>query len=169
MSKAFKWSLGILILSVMAIVVSSVLSPETTYTTSIPTVNTDRELITLGVGNVHELRVEAVTTPESITQGLSGRTEIGSEGMLFVLPERRAASFWMRDMLFDLDMVWIDGSVVVKIDEAVPAPAPGAPLSELPSYSSEVPVTHVLELPSGKAGELGISEGSLIGHRAIME
>lgn len=156
-------------MSAVAIVVASVLLPETTYTTSIPTVNSDREIITLGMGNFHELHVETVTSPKSITQGLSGRTEIGSDGMLFVLPERRIASFWMRDMLFDLDMVWIDGSVVVKIDEHVPAPAKGAPLSELPSYSSEVPVTHVLELPAGKAGELGISVGSLMGHRAMME
>lgn len=107
------------------------------------------------------LFVEAVTSPESITLGLGNRDEIGSDGMLFVLPDRQVANFWMHGMRFDLDMVWIDGSTIVGI--AKNARAPENPNSmALPTYSSEVPVTHVLELPAGKSDQLNLQIGNTV-------
>lgn len=116
----------------------------------------DRQLIEVIVGEV-TLSVEAVTSPESITLGLGQRDEIGSDGMLFFLPEKRVANFWMHGMRFPLDMVWIDEGKIVGIEKDVPAPVDPSSTA-LPTYSSKVPVTHVLELPAGKADELGISE-----------
>ncbi len=121
----------------------------------------DRELVQITIGDT-TLEVEAVTTPSSITQGLSGRSEIGSEGMLFVMPDRRVVSFWMPDMQFDLDMVWIDGGTIAGITSNVPKPAPGQGRDALPSYSSIVPVTHVLEIPAGRASELGLLTGQTV-------
>lgn len=112
----------------------------------------DRDVLTMYIAG-QPIQVEAVTTPESIALGLSGRTAIGQDGMLFVLPERRIASFWMKDMLFDLDLIWIDGETITNITPNVPAPSPGTQLSDLPSYSSNVLVTMVLEVPAGTARE----------------
>jgi uncharacterized membrane protein (UPF0127 family) len=117
----------------------------------------DREIITLQIGET-TLSVEAVTSFESITLGLGNRDEIGSDGMLFFLPEKRVANFWMHGMRFPLDMVWIDGNTIVGIESNVPAPTDPSS-SALPTYSSEVPVTHVLELPAGKAAELKLKTG----------
>lgn len=106
--------------------------------------------------------VEVVNLPASITLGLSGRSEIGQDGMLFVLPTRRIVSFWMKEMLFDLDFIWIDGDTIVSITPNVPAPKPGLSLSQLPSYSSSVPVTHVLEVPAEWSKQRGWKIGSKI-------
>ncbi|MCL6647521.1 MAG: DUF192 domain-containing protein, partial [Chloroflexi bacterium] len=48
-------------------------------------------------------------TPEQRTQGLSGVERLDpDEGMLFVYPVKGRYPFWMRGMLFPLDMLWID-------------------------------------------------------------
>jgi len=115
----------------------------------------DRSVVTLLV-NEDPLQVEVVKTAESITLGLSGRSEIGRDGMLFILPTQRIATFWMKDMLFDLDMIWIDEDKIISITADVSAP-PALTASQsapkLPTYSSIVPVTHVLEVPAGTARE----------------
>lgn len=121
----------------------------------------DRTIRTITVGDV-PFTVEVVYTPESVEQGLSGRTSIGSDGMLFVFPELIQAKFWMKDMLFDLDMVWIASGSVVSILESIPKPEPDTALSDLPIYSAPVSVDMVLELPAGKAAELGISVGDSV-------
>lgn len=113
------------------------------------------------------LSVEVVNTEESITQGLSGRSSIGADGMLFVLPSREIATFWMKDMLFPLDLVWIDGSLVVGVTANVLAPAPTA--TSLPTYASPGSVTAVLELPAGRAEQLQIKAGSLFKQLVITD
>lgn len=110
------------------------------------------------------LWVEVVTTPESITQGLSDRTEIGngtpSQGMLFILPERRQPSFWMKNMHFDLDMIWIKDNQIVAITPNVPHPA--APQDYLATYSPNQAVDMVLELPAGAASTWKLQAGHQI-------
>lgn len=118
----------------------------------------DRDIVPIQIGDT-QLEVEVVSSPASISQGLSGRDEIGSDGMLFVLPTRRNATFWMIDMKFDLDMVWIDRYEVVSVTANVPAPSPGTSSLALPTYSPGQPVEMVLELPAGQAAELGVDRG----------
>ncbi|PIY80976.1 MAG: hypothetical protein COY80_00190 [Candidatus Pacebacteria bacterium CG_4_10_14_0_8_um_filter_42_14] len=118
-------------------------------------------LETISIDN-HEFQVEVRRTPDELAQGLSGRTEIGSDGMLFYLPQRQVASFWMKDMLFAIDMVWIDDEKVVDISSNVPFPNPEVPLNKLPTYSPKQPVTLVLELDAGGAERFDIKIGSLV-------
>lgn len=119
----------------------------------------DREVRQITIENT-QLTVEVVNTPQSTTQGLSGRTEIGSDGMLFVFPTAEIRSFWMPDMQFNIDIVWIQNDRVHHVLSDVAKPLPQQ--TALPSYSSEVPVNVVLELPSGKAAELNIKPGSKV-------
>lgn len=119
----------------------------------------DRERRTITIDDTI-LEVEVVTTPESTTQGLSGRDEIGADGMLFVFPTTAVRQFWMPEMKFDIDIVWVRDAEVVGVAAQVPKPAPGQ--TALPTYSSQVPVNVVLELPSGKAADLGIKPGSKV-------
>lgn len=100
-------------------------------------------------------QVELVTTQASIVQGLSDRSEIGSQGMLFVLPTPQPASFWMKNMLFDLDMVWIADQKIVGITAQVPAPLPGTTVDKLPTYPAPQVVDMVLEVPAGLAQQAG--------------
>lgn len=117
----------------------------------------DRSFIPVRVGGI-DLTVEVVNTAESVTLGLSGRESIGADGMLFVFPRSGELRFWMRDMLFDLDMVWINDLTVIDISRNVPKPTSAT--SVLPTYSPKSPASLVLEIPAGKAAEWNIIEGS---------
>lgn len=113
--------------------------------------------ITIGT---HQLQVEVVRTPAEITQGLSDRAAIGSDGMLFVMPSRARHSFWMPRMQFDIDIVWIDcaGRCEIRdITANVPKPLPSQ--TTLPTYQPKTPVSHVLELPAGMAEGYALKPG----------
>lgn len=118
----------------------------------------DHRTVEITVG-AHDLIVEVVNQPASITQGLSDRAKMSSEGMLFLLPEKRVVEFWMIRMQFDLDMVWIADEKIVGITANVPKPDPSTPTEKLPLYSSPAAVEMVLELPAGKAQELNLKTG----------
>jgi len=99
-------------------------------------------------------RVELARTEARRELGLSHRDAIGSDGMLFVFSEPQQATFWMKDMRFALDMVWIDEGLVTGVSRDVPPPVDG---HELETRESPSPVTYVLEVPAGDAS--GISVG----------
>lgn len=121
----------------------------------------DRSLHQIMVGNKN-LTVEVVTQSESITQGLSGRSAIGSDGMLFVFPRKMFSTFWMKDMHFDLDIIWIADEMIMKIDQNVPKPELGTPANRLTTYPSEAEVEMVLEVNAGTADALGLLVGDRV-------
>lgn len=92
------------------------------------------------------LLVEVVNTQQSRSQGLSNRPEIGSDGMLFVFPETKRHSFWMNQMNFGLDFIWINQGKVVAITNDAPAPSPNMNQGELPIYQPDQKVDMVLEV-----------------------
>ncbi len=116
----------------------------------------DRTQIQVGQS---QLDVEVIHTEARLTQGLSGRDSIGSDGLLFMMPQRAIQSFWMREMKFDIDIIWIDGTTVVGITKNVPHPDPSTPLSELPNYTSPSPADTVLEVAAGAADQYQITVG----------
>lgn len=107
----------------------------------------------------HQLRVEIVSTPESIAQGLSNRSEIGSDGMLFMMPTVAQHRFWMKDMDMDLDIIWLRDNVIVGITPQVPRPKGDTALVDLPIYTPNVPADMVLEVKSGRAQFWNLSTG----------
>ena len=108
--------------------------------------------------NGRNLTLEIVNTQDSITQGLSDRSEIGSDGMLFVMPTKGHHSFWMPRMHFDLDILWFEDETLFEITRSVPAPAANQPYSTLPLYTSRRPANLILEIPAGRAKMLGFAE-----------
>ena len=105
----------------------------------------------------HHFNVEVARTPDQQGQGLMFRTALAAdEGMIFPFPQPRMASFWMRNTLIPLDMIFIraDGTIARIAADTVPH-------SE-ESISSGEPVAAVLEIKGGRAAELGISEGDLV-------
>ena len=107
---------------------------------------------------------EVVSTPSERTQGLSGRESLAPQsGMLFVFEGGLASSFWMKEMRFSLDFVWISQDcLVADITHSVPAPSPQTPLSDLPMYSSERPAAYNFEINGGEAADLGIEVGDVV-------
>lgn len=111
------------------------------------------------------LRTELVARPDSITQGLSGRSQIGADGMLFALSQTNLIpTFWMKDMQFPIDIIWIggNGSTVVDVSANLPTPKAGTPLSDLPKYSPSKPASMVLEVDAGESEELGVVAGTAV-------
>ena len=105
--------------------------------------------------------VELAADPDKRIRGLSGRASLDSgTGMLFVFENTERFRFWMKDMQFSLDIVWISsGCVVVDISVDVPYPDPSTPLSDLPRYSPESVARYVLEINGGEAADLGLGAG----------
>lgn len=108
-------------------------------------------------GSEHRFTVEVAKTPEEQATGLMNRQSLAPDrGMIFPFEDVRVASFWMKNTLIPLDMIFIrpDGTIA-NIE------ANTVPLSLQPVYSME-PVSAVLELAGGRAGELGIKPGDKV-------
>ena len=102
---------------------------------------------------------ERHTGPEQAL-GLGKRRSLAwDRGMLFVYPGKRAARFWMKNMHFAIDIVWIAEGRIVQIDARVPPPAGPVPDRELPVYPARMAVDRVLEVPAGYAAAHGWAVG----------
>jgi uncharacterized membrane protein (UPF0127 family) len=112
--------------------------------------------ITMG-GTVVQVEVE--NTEASREQGLSGRTSLAEgSGMLFVFDAPGKYGFWMKDMNFAIDMLFIDASGTIVTIAANASPA-GYHLNPPQVFYPASDVLYVLELPAGFAAAHGIVEG----------
>lgn len=106
---------------------------------------------------------EVARTEEQKSLGLSNRTSLDrNSGMLFDFTNEKNALpyFWMKDMHFDLDFIWIKNNLVIAVDENIPFPKNNT--KELPEYRPPSPVDYVLELNSGFVKENKIEVGDLV-------
>lgn len=106
--------------------------------------------------------LDIAKTPSEKQKGLSGRTSLAQdEGMLFVWDAPTTPGFWMKDMNFAIDIIWIrEGKVIAITGNAQPEPA--KPHSELTLYYPPEPVTHVLEVNARFVDEHGIVVGDSV-------
>lgn len=103
--------------------------------------------------------VELATTAEQQMRGLMFReTMAANAGMLFIYPEERLITMWMKNTILPLDMVFADARGVV-----VSVHANAVPFSE-DVISSRFPAMAVLEINGGLAAKLGIREGDRLIH-----
>ncbi len=120
---------------------------STTYATSLPKIN-------FFINNSQFL-VEVAQTNAEKSLGLSGREGLNTNaGMLFIFNKPSKQYFWMKDMKFPIDIVWIDeNKKIVGFEEnAKPEDYPEA-------YPSSQNVSYVLEISSGEVEKLGIKVG----------
>lgn len=106
--------------------------------------------------------VDLAVSAEERVQGLSGRQSLDTDrAMLFVYEADGPRTFWMPDMHFALDMVWIRSDCVVDgVTADVPNPPLDTPRDQLPRYPSTGPVRFILEINAGQAEARGIGPGS---------
>ena len=107
-----------------------------------------------------EITLELATTPEEVSQGLMFRPSLPeTRGMLFLFGEERLPSFWMKDTLVPLDIVFLDegGRVVDIAPDARPCPA-----EPCPQFVPSAPCVAVLELLAGTAARHGVDTGSIL-------
>ena len=105
----------------------------------------------------HRFTVEVARTPEEQARGLMFRNSVAPDrGMIFPYDPPVQVSFWMKNTLVPLDMVFIgpDGRIGRIAANTVPMS-----LDPVPSID---PVSAVLEIAGGRAAELGIKEGDKV-------
>lgn len=104
------------------------------------------------------LGVDLATTPEAKTQGLSGRASLEDDkGMLFVFDRPAKYSFWMKDMHFPLDIIWIgeDMHVIYIKKNALPELYPE-------TYGPNDNAKYVLEVNSGFSQKNNLKVGDSV-------
>ncbi|MGR3712283.1 MAG: DUF192 domain-containing protein [Shimia sp.] len=108
--------------------------------------------------------VEVADTEAERAQGLMNRESMPSgAGMLFIYDRPQPASFWMRNTLIPLDLLFANAKGVVQHihHEAIP-------LDETPIPGGDA-VLYVLEINGGLARAMGISVGSEMRHAEMMQ
>ena len=106
------------------------------------------------------LYVELAVTPEERSRGLMFREHLDPDkGMLFIYPDEGVHSFWMKNTLIPLDMVWINGNrEVISISKDVQP----CQTSQCPQIGPGEKVQYVLELNGGTSDEIGLALGDKI-------
>ena len=99
-----------------------------------------------------DVKVELALTPTEQARGLSGRSELKEgEGVLFVFDNPGIYSFWMKDMLFPIDIIWLapsngGGDSLMKV---VYIKKDARPESYPKTFDSELEAKYILEVASG--------------------
>lgn len=105
-----------------------------------------------------EIDIEIANTPETRERGLSGRESIAkNRGMLFAFKKPDIYCFWMKDMKFSIDILWLrdDGTVTQIAENAMPT---AQPERICPKEAGR----YVLEVASGVAKETDVIPGSVV-------
>ena len=107
----------------------------------------------------HQIKVEIAADDATREHGLMDRTSMpATHGMLFVFPNSQIRTFWMKNTLVPLDMLFFDADrKLVTLHADVP-PCKADPCA---TYSSTAPARYVLELNAGTAARLGVREGDV--------
>jgi len=111
-----------------------------------------------------DITVSLADTPAKRKQGLSGVESLGeTEGMLFLFDkENQTSPFWMKDMAFAIDIIWINDGKVAEITENVQPPQAGTRDAELTLYAPNSPYNYVLEVAAGFSKQANITEGDAV-------
>ena len=104
--------------------------------------------------------VETMRTDEERTRGLMFRRELAEgRGMFFVFDQEDIYPFWMKNMSFAIDILWLDKDQrVVFLQSDVPPCRTEA----CSVYTPSAKAMYVLEIPAGAAAKSGIRAGDAV-------
>jgi uncharacterized membrane protein (UPF0127 family) len=117
------------------------------------------QLITLHSpdGKKVEVQAEIASTEQTRRVGLMGRTELPEgHGMLFEFPEEEGLTFWMKDTLIPLDILFFD-ALGRFVSGTTMEPCPEG--ERCPIYPSDGPALYALEIGAGQAAKTGVGTG----------
>jgi uncharacterized membrane protein (UPF0127 family) len=102
--------------------------------------------------------LEIADTPALQERGLSYRESLASStGMLFIFDTPALYHFWMKDMNFPIDIIWLNqNKKVVHIEHSI------SPSTYPQSFGPQTSTQYVIEIPAGRAKEIGISKGDQV-------
>lgn len=110
--------------------------------------------------NNKDFTVKVAKTEEDRQVGLSKTDSLASSsGMLFIFDTPGIYPFWMKDMKFSIDILFINGNKITDIFENVPVPTD---IVNLQTYVPTEEADKVLELSAGGANAAGIKKGDTV-------
>lgn len=116
-----------------------------------------RVTLTDAFKGTHVVEAEVAATGPQRTRGLMWRTELSAgKGMLFIFAAEQPLSFWMRNTLIPLDMIFIDKKL--RITGIVKNAEP----KTMTSRGVDAPSLYVLEVPGGWADKTGLQAGGTV-------
>lgn len=96
-----------------------------------------------------------------------GRESLGEDlGMLFVFQSEQALSFWMKNTLIPLDILFVDEDLIV-VDVQTMRPEHETADDSPPIHTSAAPALYAIEINEGMADECGIAPGTSVVLRKI--
>jgi uncharacterized membrane protein (UPF0127 family) len=104
------------------------------------------------------ISLEIASSNAARERGLGGRAHVAAnKGMLFVFDKPTATCFWMKDMRFPIDIIWLNAAKqVTYVQPSV------APRTYPKTFCPKSPASYVIELNAGQAQALGISTGKTL-------
>lgn len=110
-------------------------------------------------------RVEIADTEAARARGLMFRRELApGTGMLFIYDDPRPVSFWMRNTLIPLDLVFMDAAGVIRHIHRNAVPLDETPIPGARPGDPDPARLMVLEIGGGEAARLGLTEGQAMAH-----
>lgn len=150
-------------LLLMAVLLAAFISLALVPSSRNPSINSEGSVTFHDSGGPLVLDVELADTPQEHATGLMNREFLSeSEGMLFIFEGDSQRSFWMKNTLIPLDMIFINSSldIVHIVDDARPCEASYS--YGCPTYKSALPAKYVVEANSGFAENHGIEPGQRV-------
>jgi len=100
--------------------------------------------------------IKVVHEPQDLAMGMMGKNFNDFDGMLFLMPKSGPQSFWMKDCIIPLDIIFLDKNKITNIHHNCPP----CNDSQCPTYQGQG--GFVLELPAGTCQDLDIKIGDRI-------
>ena len=143
------WALFIIVLGVLSALLYS-FEHRPVHTIAVDKISLTQ--LTLASTSVN---VEIMRTPQERDRGLSGRLSlVRDHGMLFIFDHPDTYGFWMPEMQFPIDIIWLNANwQIVDIAHSV------APESYPHVFTPKAPATFVLEVVAGLSAQSGWHEG----------
>jgi uncharacterized membrane protein (UPF0127 family) len=122
----------------------------------VPAFSSGSQFVQVFLPNGKVITAELAVTDNERARGLMYREKINpDQGMLFIFETEGRHSFWMKNMVISIDILWLNKDrQIVHLEERVP-PCERDPC---PSYSSKIPAMYVLELKAGSVAENGLKK-----------
>jgi uncharacterized membrane protein (UPF0127 family) len=106
--------------------------------------------------NNNKFNCKVVSSPSQIRDGMMGKTFDGFDGMFFIMPIDGKQSFWMKNCIVPLDIIFISKNIINDISpNCLPCDA-----GDCPSHKGEG--GFVLEVPAGTCRSQGIKIGDIV-------
>lgn len=124
-------------------------TPTPTFQITINGINIEVE-----IANTNLLRQKGLSNRDSLDEG---------KGMFFVFETQNIRpTFWMKDMQFPIDIIWINNNQVSQIMKNVRPDLPGVSDASRTIYKPNDEIDFVLEVPANYSDKVGIKEGDLV-------